>query len=168
MLRIEVTKGRTDDAIRIVRADGSAADTRFPKKGPFPHDLVHAVVEDVLGLTRGFWGMIAEGRYPEEIQSLADAMGHSSAKKAHEPDPSIMELVQAERLVECFEAEIWGGPAGLDSLQSAADAGFAQSMVPRIELAETDVAEIRRRLAALQVEWMTLHEGGTLAFDWPA
>jgi len=44
-----VTRGRTDDAIRVTRNDGSEADTHFPKKGPFPHDLVHAVVEDTPG-----------------------------------------------------------------------------------------------------------------------
>jgi len=165
-MRIEVTKGRTDDGIRIVRADGSVAETRFPKKGPFPHDLVHAVVEQALDLQCGFWGMIAGGRHPEDIQALADQLGHSSAKKAHAPDPSIIELIQAERLVECFEAEIWGGPASLDNLQSVADAGIAQSLVPRVGLSAAAVEGIRARLAALQAEWNSLPERGTLAVDW--
>lgn len=165
-MRIEVTKGRSDDAIRIIRDDGLVAETRFPKKGPFPHDLVHAVVEDVLGLKAAFWGMIANGRHPDEIQALANAMGHASASKAHAPDPGIIQLIQAERLVECFEAEIWGGPAALDSLQSVADAAFAQSLVPRVELTAETVAEIRQRLAELQTDWMPLREGGTLTVDW--
>ena len=166
MMLIEVTKGRTDDGIRITRADGTIAETRFPKKGPFPHDLVHVVVEDTLGLKNAFWGLIAGGRHPEEIGALASSLGHSSAAKAHVPDPSIIELIQAERLVECFEAEIWGGPAALEDLQSVADAAFSSSLVPSVKLLRQQVDAIRERLSALQSQWNALPPGGTLACDW--
>lgn len=166
-MRIEITKGKVDDEIRILREDGSVAITRFPKKGPFPHDLVHAVVEEAIGLRHAFWGMISDGRHPEEIGALASALGHSSAAKPHEPDPSIIELIQAERLVECFEAEIWGSPASLEDLQSVADAAFSASLVPRIELSLKSVASIRARLSALRAEWDALPVSGTLSCDWP-
>lgn len=165
-MRIDVTKGLKDDTIRITRADGSLASTNFPKKGPFPHDLVHVVVEDTLGLRNAFWGMIASGHHPEEIGALASSLGHSSAAKAHLPDPSIIELIQAERLVECFEAEIWGGPSALEDLQSVADAAFSASLVPRLVLSPNDVGAIRNRLAALQAQWNSLPPGGTLTCDW--
>ncbi|MEZ5946855.1 MAG: hypothetical protein R3C13_08860 [Hyphomonas sp.] len=165
-MRIEVTKGIRDDIICITRDDGSMAETRFPKKGPFPHDLVHAVVEDQLGFRHAFWGMIASGRHSEDIQAIADALGHASAGKAHIPDPSIVELIQAERLVECFEAEIWNGPAALEDLQSVADAAFAQSLVPRVELTAESVSEIRRRLDALRAQWRETPTGGALTSDW--
>lgn len=165
-MHIEITKGKADDEIRILRKDGSAAATRFPKKGPFPHDLVHVVVEEALGLRHAFWGMISDGRHPEEIGALASALGHSSAAKAHEPDPSIIELIQAERLVECFEAEIWGGPASLEDLQSVADAAFSASLVPRIALSPESVAAIRMRLSALRSEWDALPASGTLSCGW--
>jgi hypothetical protein len=165
-MRIEITKGKSEDFIRIARCNGETADTRFPKKGPFPHDLVHVVVEETLGLKHAFWGMIASGRHPEEIAALASSLGHSSAAKAHVPAPSIVELIQAERLVECFEAEIWGGPAALDDLQSVADAAFSASRVPRIALTEAAVSDIRAGLARLGAEWNALPSGGTLACDW--
>lgn len=167
-MRIEITKGKTEDFIRITRANGAVAETRFPKKGPFPHDLVHVVVEDALELKQGFWGTIAGGRHPEDIQALAAALGHASASKAEVPDPSIIELIQAERLVECFEAEIWGGPAALEDLQSVADAAFSQSRVPRIVLTEAGVAAIRDRLARLSAEWTALPVGGKIACAWAA
>ena len=170
-LRIEITRDRTDDRIHIRRDDGSVAETRFPKKGPFPHDLVHVVVEDALGLRGAFWGLVDGGRHPEDIQALADSLGHASAAKAHAPDPAIVELIQAERLVECFEAEIWaeiwGGPADLASLRSVADAAFAQSQVPRLRLSDAAVADIRARLAAFRAEWAALPLQGTLACTWP-
>ncbi len=165
---IEITKGKTEDYIRITRANGDTAETRFPKKGPFPHDLVHAVVEETLGLKHAFWGMIAAGHHPEALAALASSMGHSSAAKAHLPDPSIVELIQAERLVECFEAEIWGGPAALDDLQSVADAAFSASLVARIVLTESGVARIRARLASLSADWNALPVGGKISCDWAA
>jgi hypothetical protein len=166
-MRVEITKGKTEDYIRIARRNGETADTRFPKKGPFPHDLVHVAVEQTLGLKHAFWGLVASGRHPEEIGALAASLGHSSAAKAHVPAPSIIELIQAERLVECFEAEIWGGPAALEDLQSVADAAFSTSLVPRVALSEETVAAIRRRLSELHAEWNTLPPGGVLGCDWP-
>ena len=165
-MQIRIIKGKIDDEIHITRDDGSLAQTRFPKKGPFPHDLVHVAVEDTLGFRNAFWGHIAGGRHPEEIAALASSLGHASAAKAHIPDPSIIELIQAERLVECFEAEIWGGQATLEDLQSVADAAFSASLVPRVELSPESVAVIRARLSDLRSEWNALPTGGTLICHW--
>src|SRR3990167_4547408 len=63
-MRIDITKGTSDDAIAIERADGTRALTRFPKKGPLPHDGVHAIVERALGFRRAFWGHVAGGGRP--------------------------------------------------------------------------------------------------------
>ena len=166
-MRIAITKGAEADAIAVTRADGSRAETRFPKKGPIPHDGVHVIVERALGLDRAFWGHVAKGRHPEEIAALAAEAGHPSAKRARDPDPSIIEMVQAERLVECFEAEVWGGPADLAVLQSVADAAMAQSRVPPLALAESAVATIRTDLAAYSSAWRAMAIGETMNFDWP-
>ena len=101
-MRIAITKGASGDRIAVTRPDGSRADFGFPRKGPYPHDAFHFFVERELGLTRGFWGLIASGMAPDAVQELASAGGHASAKRAGTPDPAIIELVQAERLVECF------------------------------------------------------------------
>lgn len=166
-MRIELVKGTTHDTLRITRADGSCAEAQVSKKGALPHDGVHVAVEQALGFRRGFFGLIAEGRHPDDISSLASAMGHSSASKAHVPDASIIELIQSERLVECFEAEVWGGAADLVTLQSVADAAFSASLVPRVVLTASGVAHVRARLDALKMEWMALPQGGCLAYNWP-
>lgn len=166
-MQIEIIKGAgRDDTLRVTRADGSVAQAQVSKKGPLPHDAVHVIVESELGFGAGFIGLIAAGRDPGEIANLAAAMGHSSARKAHTPDAAIIELIQAERLVECFEAEAWGGPADLETLQSVADAAFADSLVPRIVLPETAIARIRARLDQLKVDWLPLAPGAKLAFIW--
>ena len=166
-MRIDIAKGKTDDAITILRGDGSRAETRFPKKGPVPHDGVHVIVERALGFRRAFWGHVAEGRHPEEIARLAAEAGHPSAKRAGLPDAAIVEMIQAERLVECFEAEIWGGAGDLEVLQSVADAAMGQSKVPPVALTPAAVARIREDLAAFAASWRALAAGESFSFDWP-
>ncbi|MEJ2410561.1 MAG: hypothetical protein P8Y48_14945 [Novosphingobium sp.] len=57
--------------------------------------------------------------------TITKACGHASASRAQVPDPAIVELPQAERPVECFEADFWAGSGaefacnGMD-----ADAGY--------------------------------------------
>lgn len=167
VMRIEIVKGTGDDAIHVTRADGTRAATRFPKKGPVPHDGVHVIIERALGMRRAFWGHVAGGRHPEEIAALAAAAGHPSAKRAKAPDASIVEMIQAERLVECFEAEIWSGPGELSVLQSVADAAMAQSLVPSVALSEAAVARIRADLAEFTSTWRATKTGETMGFDWP-
>ena len=166
-MRIDIAKGTTDDRVAITRKDGSRAEAHFPKKGPIPHDGVHVIVERALGFENAFWGHVARGRHPEEIATLAAQAGHPSAKRAREPDAAIVEMIQAERLVECFEAEIWGGPAAIDVLQSVADAAMAQSKVPAVALPPAAVARIREDLAAFAASWRALGAGESFGFDWP-
>ncbi|PQA87039.1 hypothetical protein [Hyphococcus luteus] len=164
---IEIAKLAEHDDIHITRDDGSTAETTFPKKGLFPHDAVHVVVEEALDLNNAFWGMIAQGKHPEDIQALAKEAGHASAKRACEPDPSIIELLQAERIVECFEAELWSAPSDLGTLQGVIDAACASSFVATVSLDEKTAAEIRTRLSRLNQEWLPAPLGKTMTFVWP-
>lgn len=166
-MRIDICKGLKDDTLTITRSNGSKAVTRFPKKGPIPHDGVHLIVERALSMRRAFWGYIAQGRHPEDIAKLAADAGHPSAKRASAPDVAIIELVQAERLVECFEAEVWGGAGDIAVLKSVADAAMFQSMVPSVPLPLDAVARIREELAAFSADWRALAVGESLSLDWP-
>lgn len=166
---IEITKGHRDDAIRIVRADGSMAATRFPKKGPVPHDAVHWFVERALGLNDGFWGKIAAGAHPEELAALAKAAGHASASRAGDPDASIVELLQAERLVECFEAELWsmadgaGDDAGLIAM---AETACAASRVSLPALSPATIAAVREPLGTFSAQWCAAAPGYVAVLGW--
>ena len=109
---IKIAKGLQNDNVSIIRNNGSTDATVFPKKGPTSHDAIHYFVEKGLGLDHAFWGMIAKGSDFEEIQTIAKNAGHASAARAGQPEQHIVELLQAERLVECFEAEQWAPPVG--------------------------------------------------------
>ncbi|MBX7496859.1 hypothetical protein K3172_13435 [Qipengyuania sp. 6B39] len=165
-MRIAISRiGRTEH-LAIERADGSTARATIPQKGAISHDLVHFCVEDTLGLTRGFWGSVAAGEEPELIQERAKASGHASAKRADVPDDGLVELLQAERLVECFEAESWSGGNDDEGLMAMARAGWAASHVPPLALDSAQLAAIRRQLADLGDKWKATPEGEAMELQW--
>lgn len=165
-MRIEITKRARDDEIVVTRSDGSSVRTTFPKKGPVPHDAVHLFVEEELQLERGFWGMVASGHDPEEIQEIARAGGHASAKRMGAPDAAIVELLQAERIVECFEADLWGGCGAAADLIAVAATACEASLVPLPEIDEAAVDRIRARLGAFAREWIAAPQGYCAALVW--
>lgn len=166
-MRIEIAKGRNQDRIVLTRADGSRAETTFPHKGPVPHDAVHWFVERELGLRQGFWGMVAGGLHPEAIQEIAKAAGHASAKRAEVPDGKIVELLQAERVVECFEADLWGGGGAAAELIALADTACATSRVARpAALDEAAVERIRQGLGAFARAWIAAPQGHVAVLEW--
>ena len=165
-MEIAIAKGRAEDHIVIARADGTRAETRFPKKGPVPHDAVHFFVERGLGLSGAFWGMIAGGRHPEELAEIAKAAGHASAKRAAVPDAGIVELLQAERIVECFEAELWSGGNDDAALRDMATTACESSYVPLPEVPDGAFGRIRGEIAAFAREWQVAPDGHVARLDW--
>jgi hypothetical protein len=165
-MRIAITKGQRHDRIVVTRADGSGADTVFPHKGPVPHDAVHWFVERELGLAQGFWGMVADGRNPEEIAGIAKAAGHASASRARVPDPEIVELLQAERLTECFEADLWSGGSAAADLIAVAETACGYSHVPLPRLDAVAVERIRADLGQFARAWIAAPQGYVAVLEW--
>lgn len=166
-MEIAITKGVSGDHIAIRRAPGVCIETTFPKKGPVPHDAVHFFVERGLGFARGFWGLIAEGRHPEELAELAKAGGHASASRAQLPDPGIVELLQAERLVECFEADLWSGGCDDAALLAMARTACESSFVALPQWPEGVLGEVRDAIATFACDWIDGSEGFVARFEWP-
>lgn len=165
-MRIEITKGQRDDRIAIRRRDGTRADTVFPKKGPVPHDAVHWFVERELGLSRGFWGMVSAGAHPEDIAEIAKASGHASAKRASTPAAGIVELLQAERIVECFEADLWSGGGAAQDLIVLAETACGYSVVPLPAMDAAAVERIQFGIAVFAEEWAAAPQGHVAVLDW--
>lgn len=167
-MQITITKGRSEDTIALVRGDGSTAATRFPKKGPVPHDAVHWFVERGLGLKNGFWGLVAAGHHPEAIAEIAKAAGHASAKRAGIPDAIIVEALQAERIVECFEADLWSPGAAFDEagFLAIAETACGYSHVPLPAIGPGALAAVRNDLHAFAQDWIAAPEGHIARFAW--
>ncbi len=164
---IRFAKGATSDTIAVTRADGSRAEFSFPHKGPTPHDAFHLAVEGELGLARGFWGLVAGGMDPAQVGALAAAGGHASAKRAGVPDAGIIELLQAERLVECFEAESWSAGEDDEGIRLMAEAGWSASHVPALPLEGDALARIREAIKEFAEEWAAIPSAGALERTWP-
>lgn len=166
-MQITITKGERSDRIDIDRSASDCVSTTFPHKGPVPHDAVHYFVERELGIGQGFWGMVAGGRHPEEIAGIAKAAGHASAKRASVPDAAIVPILQAERIVECFEADLWSQfQTDLPTLRAAIDAGCASSFVPTPTVSDEVIARIRGELRALSERWPAAPAGEQLTLEW--
>ena len=166
-MRITITKGARADTVALERADGSRAGFAFPRKGPYPHDAYHLFIERELGMAEGFWGRVASGMAPDGVQALALAGGHASAARADVPDVGIVQLIQAERLVECFEAASWGGGADDAALMAMAEPAWAASHVPPPAGVPERLGAIRAALDPFLAAWSALPEGGALTLEWP-
>lgn len=165
-MHITITKGTNGDKVAVMRGDRSREAFGFPRKGPYPHDAFHFFVERELRMTAGFWGLIASGMTPGAVQALAADGGHASASRAARPDPAIVELIQAERLVECFEAASWSGGADDAALLAMAEPAWAASHVPAPENVARKLGAIRESLDAFLDQWRALPDGGAIALDW--
>ena len=165
-LTITLTKGPRDDGIAVARADGTTAHTRFPHKGPVPHDAVHYFAERGLDLPRGFWGLIAEGRHPEEIAALAKAQGHASAARAQVPGADIVQLLQAERLVECFEAQLWAHAAPDAAFIDVARVACESSHVPLPPISLDQCGVVMGEIFDFARSWMAAPVGYGATLEW--
>lgn len=160
-ITVAITREAREDCVVIHRADGKVGKFRFPAKGPLPHDGVHHVAESLLGLQAGFWGRVAAGQSPAEIQQFAHAGGHASAKRAIRPAPEIVEMIQAERLVECLEADAWsGGDGDLATFNEVYGAACSQSCVDPLPLEERSLTALRAGMKEMARHWA----GGSYRF----
>jgi hypothetical protein len=161
-MQVKFTRGSDRDFIEALRADGTMARTTFPKKGLFPHDAVHLIVEKRMRFQHGFWGRIARGATPEEIAAIAKAGGHASSTRAVEPAVEITELIHSERLVECFEAEMWSKCSDNAILRSILDAACSQSKLLSPRLSDEEIGDIRTEIAQALKAWRALGVGESL------
>ena len=156
-LRVELGK-RADGryVLRCTRPDGTVTwqVQALPNARFFPfHDLTHFAVETTLGLTRGFFGLVAEG------WDIAETGG----KGARGPIPR--EAVLVEHLVGLFDRE----RDGTVPRWSAAD--FNQQLALRADEAgfplpspfiDAQLDAVRERIAELHARWRALPPDGTL------
>lgn len=166
-MQITITKGKSTDFLAVTRSDGTHCEARFPHKGPVPHDAMHVLVERALGLRRGFWGLIDAGNAPDQLVELAKAGGHASAERARVPDAAIVELLQAERMVEAYEALLWSGGGDLADLLGMAEPNCAASFVPCPDVDASLHDRICAEMNALLAEWSAAPIGHAVRYGWP-
>ena len=155
MLLIQITK-RSDGGgvLRCVRADGSVTWQKQSRHAAFfaLHDLTHFAVESVLGYSRGFFGLVAEGWEIEE----------TTGKQSRGPLPN--EAKEVEYIVGALGSEGASGeswPAEDFNRQAAIYAASARLPEPR-RLTDEELARVRARRAELFAQWQSIEPGKTL------
>src|SRR5690606_12019463 len=103
---VRFTKGpvasRTD-TLDCVRPDGSRTTATMARQGILPHEAIHFVVESTLRWHDAMFGELARGGTVEAINARLHGGQQQWTRNT--------QARQAESLVECLEAEQWGGPS---------------------------------------------------------
>ncbi|GAN61456.1 hypothetical protein ACI01nite_22760 [Acetobacter cibinongensis] len=131
------------DGLTIVRHDGTTDSIACPKQRIIPHEMVHYAVESVLS-NRGFLSLIREG------QSAAFTTGGEDSSEA------------IERMVETFQAELWGERASAADLISTYEHACEARGHSIATVSADDVEAIRDRLSELTLQWDSLPQNGAL------
>ena len=146
-MRLTFTKrdGKYDD-LSIERSDGLRETIRCPKQGIIPHDMVHYAVESTLA-HRGFLSLVADGK----AASFATAGGDSEDA--------------IERLVETFQAELWGGRVPAAELLATYEHACESRGHPSVPVSVGDVESIRASLDDLTARWTAVPLNASLMVE---
>jgi hypothetical protein len=143
-MRLTFTKrnGKYDD-LSIERDSGPGETLACPKQGIIPHDMVHYAVESTLS-QGGFLRLVEDGRPAAFTTSGGDAEEAT------------------ERLVEVFQAELWGGRVPVVELLATYRHACAAHEHPAAPVSEADIQAIRDRLDELLAQWSALPVNSSL------
>lgn len=151
------------DLILVDFGNGQTSSYEVPRKMGVPHDSIHWIVERELKLSNGFWGHAARRLTFEQIGAMAKAGGHASSTRAQAPSPQIVELVLAERIVECFEAELHHTPSSAETFRSVLEASCRGSLVDSPSLPGAAIRDVRALVADFANRWHDLPPDGALS-----
>jgi hypothetical protein len=142
------------DRLTCERADGSVTTGEMPRQGILPHAAFHFVVESTLGWDDAFFGQVARGATLNQITA-----------KVHGPKidrRKFPRALQAESLVECLQAEQWGGAAEPARFAETLAVTCRRRGVPAPQLDAARLTAIRAALRDFGAAWRPLNPGGTL------
>jgi hypothetical protein len=144
----------TADTLTCVRPDGSATTLEMARQGILPHEAFHFVVEGALGWRDAFFGRIAQGRPAEEVRSLL----HGERVQRS----NIAQGLQAESLIECLQAEQWGGANDPADFAQSLVAACRRRGVPPPEITADELDAVRTALREFGAAWRPLAAGASL------
>jgi hypothetical protein len=142
------------DMLTCVRPDGSTTSLDMPRQGILPHEAFHFVVEGRLAWRDAFFGRIAQGRSAEDVRSLLHGEGVQWNK--------IAQGLQAESLIECLQAEQWGGATNPAEFAQKLVASCHRRGVPPPDLTADELDVVRVALREFGAAWRPLAAGASL------
>ena len=136
------------DSLVCVRADGTETRGEMPRQGILPHDAFHFVVETTLGWRNAFFGQIAAGASLDHLTANLHGPKNDWSKNT--------EALQAESLVECLQAEVWGGAADPETFLATLATTCGQRRVAPPVLTAGQLTRVRQALRTFGAAWRPL------------
>ena len=185
-MKVEFKKTRERGYAVIIRRDGQPDLEMNPAPGfdaLMPHDLLHFLVEQELGLTRGIFGQLAHGATAgtfrlapsEASNNRADSrLRRKTAKRGDkEAKNNTDEYLQSERATY-FCLYDWFAHSADERLRARAaemkpsfESNRGQmSDAERQKLDQEKLARIRARMDELSRQWSALKAGQSLTVEW--
>ncbi len=142
------------DTLTCVRPDGTATTTPMPRQGILPHDAFHFAIETTLGWHDAYFGAVARGAGLEEL-----------TKSLHSPSGKWTKNTQAqqsEALIECLEANQWGGSGDPSEFATRLLAACRRRGVAPPDITASELENVRRALREFGAAWRPLAPGQSL------
>lgn len=142
------------DALACVRPNGSTTQGAMARQGILPHEAFHFVVETVLSWHDAFFGYVARG------ESLVE-----SAARFHDQNRAWTKNtqgLQSEALIECLQAEQWGGAADPATFAEKLILNCRRHGVVPPDITSEEIDKIRVALREFGAAWRPLGAGQTL------
>lgn len=142
------------DSLTCERPDGTVTRGEMPRQGILPHDAFHFVVETTLGWRDAFFGQIARGVSLDHLTSKLHGVKVDWSKNT--------QALQSESLVECLQAEQWGGAADPATFAETLAITCRRRHVPPPALDAATLSRVRLALRDFGAAWRPLTPGQSL------
>jgi len=144
----------TTDTLACVHPDGQSTRGDMPRQGILPHDAFHFVVESALGWRDAFFGQIARGLPLERVTAKLHDSRIAWSKN--------VQALQSESLVECLQAEQWGGAADPATFAETLVVSCRRRGVPPPDITADELDRVRVALREFGAAWRPLGPGQSL------
>jgi hypothetical protein len=159
--------------VYVKRDDGSSTGWEFPSYGDgLPHDLCHLVVEDVLWLTEGFWGLVDQGVDVGLVNNQATLMRDGKPLVDHagvdfsglnEAEAAVAVLAGATVDIAAHgELAVARLATQRDMTAATGEVARALGFVLPTSATRDAILAIRTRLRDLAERWLSLEDGAAI------
>lgn len=142
------------DTFHCVRPDGTTTQGPMPRQGILPHEAFHFVVESTLGWRDAFFGQLARGAAYDRLTARLHGEKVDRVKHA--------QALQSEALIECLQANQWGGAPDPAAFVEKLTAACRRRRVPPPGLAAAELAAVRTALREFGAAWRPLNPAQSL------
>lgn len=151
-MRVHFKKGAVasrSDSIECIRADGTSTTGDLPRQGVLPRAAIRFVVETTLPWPDGVYAAIASGATYDQALAPPD--------RAAAPGS-----IGSDALLDCIEAEQWGGAVSLDEFNRRLSAACRRRGLRPIRVTADGLQAVRTALRAFGAAWRPLPPGGVM------